>query len=357
MLDSSVHGKERASTARPDISVIICTRNRANSLKVALENLSAAHRGKMQAEVIVVDNGSDDNTKEVVNSFRDIIPLRYLYEPTPGVWGKGHALNRALTAGDLGEIIAVLDDDMTPHADWFQGVISICQRWPDKDIFAGNTYIIWPSNEVPDWAKKPKLYSWIFSAVHIGNSDALLENGRWFSGNHFWFRSRVLSGGISFKDFWNSEADFQLDLVEHGFNGVAGYDAVAGHRIQPELLQRKFVLNRARIVGRRHAWLRLRPYRHCVKQARLLHQHPWLGRLFCLLNYLRWCLLYVLSYTYPSGGTRFERRLIAVERKTTYCELLRAANLLEDYSLWRRKAPSDRRPTKPSANCSVAENK
>ena len=137
------------------------------------------------------------NTKEVVDSFRHLIPVRYLYEPTVGVCGKSHALNRALDAGGLGEIIAVLDEDTSPHADWFQGVMSICERWPDKDIFTGDTYIIWPSGEVPGWAKKPKIHSWIFSGSVLAIQIQCYRTG---DGSWVWFRSRVLEGGRRFKD-------------------------------------------------------------------------------------------------------------------------------------------------------------
>src|SRR5215467_9652284 len=126
-------------SSSPDISVIICTQNRANSLRVTLECLVSANRDGMRAEIIVVNNAGHDNTEEVVASFSQRIPIRYLYEPTLGVFGKSHALNRALAAGSIGEIIAVLDDDMSPHSDWFQGVAAICGRWPDKDIFTGHT--------------------------------------------------------------------------------------------------------------------------------------------------------------------------------------------------------------------------
>src|SRR6202043_3935219 len=114
-----------------------------------LECLASANRDGIRAEVIVVDNAGGDNTKEVANSFSHRIAVRYLYEPETAGYGKVHALNRALSAGGLGEIVAVLDDDMSPHLDWFQGVKAISERWPDKDLFAGNTYIIWPTDEVP----------------------------------------------------------------------------------------------------------------------------------------------------------------------------------------------------------------
>ena len=148
----------------PFISVIICTQNRSESLKVTLECLASSFRDGIQAEVIVVDNASRDNTRDVATSFNERIPLRYMYEPVVGVYGKSHALNRALDSGGLGEIIAVLDDDMSPHPDWFKGVSAICMRWPEVDIFTGKTYTIWPEGEVPGWAKNIKLQSWIFSA-------------------------------------------------------------------------------------------------------------------------------------------------------------------------------------------------
>jgi hypothetical protein len=59
----------------------------------------------------------------------------------------------------------------------------------------------------------------------------------------------VLEGGRRFKDIWVTEPDFQLDLVERGFSGVAGRDAIAGRRVQPALLQRNVALIRARKTG------------------------------------------------------------------------------------------------------------
>lgn len=336
--------------SRPDISVIIPTRNRAASLEITLECLASANRDGLQVEIIVVNNAGQDSTEDVVRSFSGRIPVRYLYEPILGNFGKSHALNRALDGGKLGEIVAVLDDDMSPHYDWFQGVSAIAKRWPSKDLFTGYTYIIWPCDAVPAWAKRPKLQSWLFSAGHVRNSDAQLKESRWFLGGHFWFRSRVLENGRRFKDIWVTEPDFQLDLVESGCSGVSARDAMSGHRIQPELLQKDVVTKRAKKTGECVAWLRLQPYRKNVRQARLLHSHPILGRLFCLFNHGIWWILYFISYLLPANGSGFALRLIAIERKTTYLELFRAANRLGAYSLSRRKRESAvRSQSKPAA--------
>src|ERR1700722_15935851 len=98
-------------TLQPQISVIIATRNRADSLRITLECLASAERAEIRAEVVVVDNASEDHSRELVSAFAKRIPIRYLYAPELGTYGKSHALNCALDSASLGEIVAVLDDD------------------------------------------------------------------------------------------------------------------------------------------------------------------------------------------------------------------------------------------------------
>jgi len=331
-----------------DISVIICTRNRSDSLLVTLDGLAHNDRTGLDLEVVVVDNASTDDTRGVVDSFRDRLPLRYLFESELGTYGKSHALNCAIDSGGLGEIVAVIDDDISPHPDWLRGVISISKRWPDKDLFTGKTTIIWPTDNVPGWALQPVLHSWIFSAISYGDQDKSLAPGRWFSGNHFWFRLRVLDGGRRFRDIWLTEPDFMLQLAEDGYQGVSGPDAVVGHRVQPRLLSQDVARELALQVGRCYASLRLHPYRSRVKQAVLFKRHPLWARLFCLANGLRWrCTYFIASNLCPSPDDRFVRSLVAVERFTTYHELLKTSHRLKEYRVFRRnRAIPDHRERK-----------
>ena len=96
----------------PLLSVIIPTRNRAGSLKLLLESLAEpARRGIPETEIIVVDNGSTDETHRWLDAQREQNPsgrLMILDEPRPG---KSNALNRALSVA-RGEILMVLDDDV-----------------------------------------------------------------------------------------------------------------------------------------------------------------------------------------------------------------------------------------------------
>ena len=93
-----------------DVSVIICTRNRASFLKNCLEHLQ--RQVCKPAEIIVVDNASStQDTKNVASSFEGV---RYVREDRPGL---DIARNRgALEAKS--SIIAYTDDDTIPNTYW-----------------------------------------------------------------------------------------------------------------------------------------------------------------------------------------------------------------------------------------------
>ncbi len=96
------------------ISVIIITLNRAEWLKDALTSL--IKQSRQPDEVIVVDNGSKDHTKEVVLGFSDRLHLKYIYEAVRGI---PHARN-AGARNATGDIIAFTDDDSVADENWLK---------------------------------------------------------------------------------------------------------------------------------------------------------------------------------------------------------------------------------------------
>jgi len=100
-----------------NLSVVVCTYNRAAKLPDCLQNLLAMTVPEGVAwELICVDNNSTDNTKEVIEGFarKSTIPIRYVFEPAQGL---AHARNAGLTRG-RGEIVAKTDDDCIADLDW-----------------------------------------------------------------------------------------------------------------------------------------------------------------------------------------------------------------------------------------------
>src|SRR5829696_8927692 len=98
-------------------SVIIATYNRAEELVKTLDSLKNLESTGAW-EVIIVDNNSSDNTREVVlgrvESFP--IPLRYVMEKEQG---RSAALNAGIRAAQ-GEILAITDDDVRVDPHWLK---------------------------------------------------------------------------------------------------------------------------------------------------------------------------------------------------------------------------------------------
>lgn len=103
------------------VSVIICTRNRASSLRETLASIGRCDvPADMPAELLVIDNGSTDETKRVVESGGVTnMPLRYVYE---GRAGKGYAYNTGLAEG-RGQVFLFTDDDVRVPANWIEGMV------------------------------------------------------------------------------------------------------------------------------------------------------------------------------------------------------------------------------------------
>lgn len=317
-------------TKRPlDISVVICTFNRAESLCITLEHLAEADRAGLEVEVVVVDNNSTDSTRETAESFSDRIPIRYLFEPNQG-HGKSDPLNRALEEGGFGEIVAFLDDDMSPERGWFQGVKAICDRYPDHDLFSGRSYVIWPTENVPGWAKDLHVMQWGMSVMEDIREDRPIPPGFWPSGNHYWVRSRVFADGRRFSNLW-SEAHFTLGLLDDGRRGVYGPEAAAGHRIQDPLLDPQVMRRRAVLCGRSRANSCL-PYPRSVPRAKFMQERPYRFRLFSLANGIKWWMRSVLARMGSFTDKKFARELNARVEAAYNFEAFRIAGRIHSKS-------------------------
>jgi glycosyltransferase involved in cell wall biosynthesis len=102
-----------------DLSVIICTCNRAPLLTDCLAALTQQRCAQYSFETIVVDNGSTDRTRHVVQSLTHSTPeIRYLYEREKGL---SHARNVGFQAS-RGRYVAYLDDDAVPNPAWCSSI-------------------------------------------------------------------------------------------------------------------------------------------------------------------------------------------------------------------------------------------
>jgi glycosyltransferase involved in cell wall biosynthesis len=137
----------------PFVTVAIGTYKRARWLKETLAFIQTQEYPLDRWELIVVDNNSPDNTREVVESFAGARKApKYFFE---GKQGSSHARNRCLAEKDPRcEIIIFTDDDMLGETDWLWRMVEPLTR-PGSEQCAGVCGEMTPHypDGMPPWMK------------------------------------------------------------------------------------------------------------------------------------------------------------------------------------------------------------
>ena len=138
-----------------DITVVLCTYNRCDSLAAALESVAVSQLPhSVSWEVLVVDNNSTDRTREVIERFASQYPgrFRYAFEPHPG---KSHALNSAIRHTSA-RILAFMDDDVLVEPDWLRMLTWI---FDDSEYAGAGGRILPASFTPPAWLETSARYA------------------------------------------------------------------------------------------------------------------------------------------------------------------------------------------------------
>lgn len=234
--------------ARPLISVIICTHNRADYLSMAIS--SALEQTFDGFEVLVVDNASTDGTRALVGQFDYDSRFRYFYEPRLGL---SVARNRGATEAQ-GAILVYLDDDARAEAGWLQAIDQAFAQDERVAIAGGKSTLIWPAGvEPPPWLS-PALAGCL-GLYDLGPTPRAIESaGETPRGLNYALR----------KSFWQQVGGFDTHLGRVGKNLLSneelhmtqlalaqGYRvmylpaATVGHHVAPERLCRRWFLQRS----------------------------------------------------------------------------------------------------------------
>ena len=149
------------------VSVVVATFNRAALLDECLGHLGR-QRFAPGDEVIVVDNGSTDDTAAIVLRHQtcDGLLLRLLSESMPG---KSRAIARAVAVA-TGDILAFTDDDVNVCDGWLDAVRDVMSD-PTVALVGGPVKPRWQS-EVPAWIRRSR-----DQHPRLGSPIALLDYG------------------------------------------------------------------------------------------------------------------------------------------------------------------------------------
>ncbi len=242
-----------------DISVIISTRNRELLIRDTLQIFEKLDTSGLSWEIIVIDNGSSDGTRKVLNDASCVLPLIHLYEPEPG---KSRSLNKGLSMAK-GRLLVFADDDIIPDSIWLKEYYAASLRWPDASIFGGNIEPKFPAN-TPTWITNPKFdYAKIAYAKYApSNTEGVVESAP--HGGNFAIKAKVLFDGIKFNTMHGSEkvspmgedTEILRRLHVRGEKYVYVPSARVEHIIPQSAVTLKWLLERASRHGKGYALLK-----------------------------------------------------------------------------------------------------
>jgi glucosyl-dolichyl phosphate glucuronosyltransferase len=252
------------------------THNRSQLLQSTLTSIGELHLPTgIEAECVVVDNRSADETSSIVARFaaHSALPTRYVYESGPG---SSYARNRAVEEA-RGDFILFIDDDAVAEPDWAAEMLAEIER-RQLDVACGMVLPRW-CRQPPRWLG-PTLY--VRLAVHDATR-LTVTPGAECDTIHNYFSANVGFRRGVFKTF----GSFRRDLGVVGGNPISGEDTdlfariMAGggavgfaprarvhHIIPPERMRRSYLWRKSFAFGYGSAFAGGRSHNHLDKLAR-----------------------------------------------------------------------------------------
>ena len=120
----------------PKVSVVVVNWNGASVVGECLESLAC--QSLPPHEVIVVDNGSEDNSLEIIHSFSEKLPLVVI--PTGENLGFAGANNIGIGVA-TGELVALLNNDAVADSHWIERMVEAMVRHEGCGIVASKLLV------------------------------------------------------------------------------------------------------------------------------------------------------------------------------------------------------------------------
>ena len=289
ILDTYRPSQERDPIATTRVySIIVCTLNRAPLLRLCLEAILAEMgRTKEQGELLVVDNGSADDTPGIVAALQARAPhhihFSYLVERRPGLSvARNHGLKHA-----KGDILIFVDDDAIVQRGWLTSCLDVFERHPDAAAVGGE---ILPRSDkpIPDWLRPP--ITGVYSIISLGGDHTRPFPNRGLPvGANMAFRRAALTarqfsenlGRTGSNLISHEEGEIFISIQQRGEKILYVPAMRVVHIIDPERLTQAWAMKRSYFEGVSKARMNLGWQRatyefvlHCVKVFWLLATLP-----------------------------------------------------------------------------------
>lgn len=237
-----------------NVSIIVCTWNRAARLDEALAALAALRVPPGLAwEVLVVRNACTDASEDVIARHAGALPLRSVAEPELGL---SRARNRALAAA-RGALLLWVDDDVRVEREWLGAYVEAAERHPEASFFGGP---LEPRFSVPPpaWARCAEVIEGPLAALRLGPETRPLRDHELPYGGNLGLRAAAVGppffdlarGRLGANLRSGEETGLVATLRAAGHTGIWVGCARAAHTIPRERLTPAYLFAYHRARGR-----------------------------------------------------------------------------------------------------------
>ena len=224
----------------PSISVVTATYNSERTLKRCLESIKSQDYPKDKVEILVVDGGSEDDTRAIACHFgATVIPVNP--QKQNAEYNKSIGIQHARN-----DIIAMIDhDNVLPHRDWFKnmmqpmmehenvvGVETLRYHYDPSSSLLDRYFALFGAGDPLVWYMgKADRLSYIFDRYNLaGNA---VDKGAYYivkfkqdniptiGANGFFVRRQMLMDYAKAKPGEYFDMDVNVDLINNGFTSYA----------------------------------------------------------------------------------------------------------------------------------------
>jgi glycosyltransferase involved in cell wall biosynthesis len=230
-----------------DISVVVCTYNRSLSLQQTLEALGTQTVPTgLRYEIVVVDNNSNDNTRDVIHSFakKSAVSTQYVFEQRQG---QCFARNTGISTSQ-GTAVAFTDDDVTPETDWIKTIWEGLHQHR-ADGIGGKVLPRWPTPP-PRWITSNRNFLMFLSLLDAREFGQIQnDNGVRIIGANMAFKRELFTavglfdvtlGAVGTKLYRHDETEFVMRTVNAGKKIFYDPKLVVWQNLQQERLTSRY---------------------------------------------------------------------------------------------------------------------
>ena len=248
------------------------------------EMLEAMHRVRIPAgtKIHIVDNDSDDGTREVVRFHAQRLPIVQHFHAVRGKNNcMNYVLNKLVDDLDPNELIVFTDDDILACPDWLEEIQASANAHPDCDVFAGRILPHWPSCGVAQLEPVRPYFGILFALTQSDEGPVKCELA-W--GPNMTVRASVFQAGYRFDGRFGpngtqgypmgSETELMERLDKAGYRAWFAERAVVRHMVRASQTDPAAVVQRAFRHGYGAGWRKqqgrgwLRLVSSCFKATR-----------------------------------------------------------------------------------------